>query len=1296
MEYRYRHTTYRRALIEHVGRPRVSAAVPTLPAWLPTLCASLPRLRAWLPTPCAWLPTLCASLLTLPALFLTLAASLLPSQSAVAQLSGEYTVGNGGDFATISEAVETLNDVGRAGPITFNILDGSYEEQFVISTHDGMSEGNPVVFQPESGNLGDVKIAFEATSSSGNYVARIENASFIAFRKILFSALGSDFGTIISLPGGSHSDISILDNHFEGADVQSSQQQFSIIHSTAGLAVNTVISGNTFQRGSHSIYINSGSSGSGTSITNNTSSGAGGDAVYLMKQFAPVVAGNSITHSGNFYALRIEQCDNALKVLKNRIDVSGASRNGIYLRLSEGGSLLEEQRGLIANNFFTVRNFDSGRNAIYVVQSKHQDILYNSVNVVNPNPNSQALHLSGDLNVDIRILNNSFSNTGHSFQTHLSGGYAIRVDDPGAVTEMDYNNIFSTGNYVARWGLLDIANLVDLQVLGNEGRNANSISVLPHYVSAVDLHTQSPWMAQRATPSARVADDIDGQPRDDNAPTIGAAEFDFAVEEPMNGTYTIGSGGDYSSFTEAVNDLQLRGMTSDVTFDVLPGIYDEQLTLFEVPTLNAFDRITFRSQTGDASDVTLHYESVSDQDNFVINLRSAKNVTFEHLTMASNTSSTGSRSRIVVIQGYTESIWLRDNVFHGTSSTNSGSPNHAIIHAEPALTNGISILFNRFNGGGYAAYLIGRNQSALSRETVVTDNEVSSSGYMAFRLHFQHLPVIRRNVIAPGVQGMYLQDVLIGLIAENRINVNGLSSGITLFRCEGGDGPLERFLIANNFITHRGGNNSIEAGIEIIDSRQIDVVYNSVNSLGPLSPGLYLRHQDASSGNTNVLNNVFSNTGGGYAYQIFDPAAISQSDHNDLYTTGEKFVHWDGDVGTLEDLQQVVGTDLNSISVDPEFVSATDLHARAAALDSAATPLQNVTADIDGEQRDTDFPDIGADEFVFEPGVPVALSTPALVDPSNGSENVPTLPRLRWSGVEGASSYSVEIATDGSFDSPAVGLTAVPSTDVLLESSLVAESEYFWRVRALGEAGVSEWSEVAAFRTGSPASRVLECEADHLIVSDDDSGVEIEFGEICSGEVVVTHVDGTPAIPNSFVDVIPRRWIIEARGLGAFTASICFDLSAVADLVEDKTLVRILSRGNGGAEWAALETEWQEASQRACTHGVSSFSEFVVVLPAEQVSTQSDDLPEVYQLHANYPNPFNPSTTIRFSTARPGDVKLTVIDVLGREVAVLVDGPTAAGRHEVTWNASTAASGVYLYQMQAEGFTRTRRMTLVR
>lgn len=96
------------------------------------------------------------------------------------------------------------------------------------------------------------------------------------------------------------------------------------------------------------------------------------------------------------------------------------------------------------------------------------------------------------------------------------------------------------------------------------------------------------------------------------------------------------------------------------------------------------------------------------------------------------------------------------------------------------------------------------------------------------------------------------------------------------------------------------------------------------------------------------------------------------------------------------------------------------------------------------------------------------------------------------------------------------------------------------------------------------------------------------------------------------------------------------------------------------------------------------------------INPNQNGVPETYSLSQNYPNPFNPSTKIEFAIPKEGFVSLKVFDVLGREVALLVNGDFKAGGYTVDYDASMLPSGIYFYKLTSGGFTETKKMILVK
>ncbi len=96
-----------------------------------------------------------------------------------------------------------------------------------------------------------------------------------------------------------------------------------------------------------------------------------------------------------------------------------------------------------------------------------------------------------------------------------------------------------------------------------------------------------------------------------------------------------------------------------------------------------------------------------------------------------------------------------------------------------------------------------------------------------------------------------------------------------------------------------------------------------------------------------------------------------------------------------------------------------------------------------------------------------------------------------------------------------------------------------------------------------------------------------------------------------------------------------------------------------------------------------------------------DNLPSDFILSQNYPNPFNPTTTIEFNLAAKSNVTINIYNLLGQQVEQLVNQEYSAGNHKVSWDGTTsngtqAATGMYLYRIEADHFVETKKMLLLK
>ena len=707
---------------------------------------------------------------------------------------------------------------------------------------------------------------------------------------------------------------------------------------------------------------------SGTQVNNNTFTNQGYGYVFLENQSGARVNGNTGTGPDADRGAELQYCDAALQVQKNRFSVS--TGYGIYLYFCDGGTGLPTPRGNVSNNMLQVGG-GGGAYGITLYYSTYQDVYFNSVNITSSNVTSGLGFYATGTTTSVNVVNNVFANPG--------GGYAVYVDATAAagITTSDYNDLYTVGNFIGYWGATSYPMLSDLQAASL--KDASSISVYPSFTSATDLHSVSPWLDGAGTAvSPAISTDYDGGAR--SAPhDIGADEFTAAPSSttPLAGAYTIGSGGNYATFTAAVNDLLLKGVSAAVTFNVISDTYLEHFSLTPVPGASSTNTITFTSQSGIASDVIVYYAAAGASDNYVVLLYGADYVRIQNLTLAANSVPNSTYATVVYFAGGVEGARVEGNTIIGTI-TNSSSANQTLVYGPASLYTSRVVNGNTFNDGSWAVQITGYSTALLSSGTQVNNNTFTNQGYGYVFLENQSGARVNGNTgTGPDAdRGAELQYCDAALqVQKNRFSV-ATGYGIYLYFCDGGTGlPTPRGNVSNNMLQVGGGGGAY--GITLYYSTYQDVYFNSVNiTSSNVTSGLGL-YATGTTTSVNVVNNVFANPGGGYAVYVDATAAagITTSDYNDLYTVGNFIGYWGAtSYPMLSDLQAASLKDASSISVYPSFTSSTDLHSVSPWLDGAGTAVSPaISTDYDGGARSAPH-DIGADEFTAAPSSTTPLA----------------------------------------------------------------------------------------------------------------------------------------------------------------------------------------------------------------------------------------------------------------------------------------------------------------------------------
>jgi hypothetical protein len=129
-------------------------------------------------------------------------------------------------------------------------------------------------------------------------------------------------------------------------------------------------------------------------------------------------------------------------------------------------------------------------------------------------------------------------------------------------------------------------------------------------------------------------------------------------------------------------------------------------------------------------------------------------------------------------------------------------------------------------------------------------------------------------------------------------------------------------------------------------------------------------------------------------------------------------------------------------------------------------------------------------------------------------------------------------------------------------------------------------------------------------------------------------------------------------------------------------------------KWLAIPTTY-DAVQGVLVGSTMHLGLYGVVKKSD-VDGELESVPTQFSLYQNYPNPFNPTTTIRYDVPSASRVRLSVYDLLGREIAVLVDDERSPGRFGVTFDAGSLSTGVYFYRLSTSEFSQVRKLVVVK
>lgn len=561
-------------------------------------------------------------------------------------------------------------------------------------------------------------------------------------------------------------------------------------------------------------------------------------------------------------------------------------------------------------------------------------------------------------------------------------------------------------------------------------------------------------------------------PWDDTASSV------MQIKTVLAGTKTVGTAGNFTNLTSALNAWANSVIKGRVVFRLLDPTYAA-----ETFPLNVAPPIEYRDSAWSLSikpSIGISPQIVGTNAGAIFNLIGINNFTLDSVTVINNGTgavvrfSNGASNNIVsrtTLKGSSNNNTTGVVAFMGTT-TSSANNNNLIENCVITKNSTYSPMYGvHFNSGSlanqnntirrcqiYNFSNTGINLNANASNTIITEcdiytqdaqvttslsgisiNEYSIAGTQITHNKIRDLRAAQANAVVAGIYLYYGSDVVPTVIANNFISLDATAQHeqATLYG-----------IFEDSYINVK-----------------IDIYFNSIYIGGSNltsdknSYGVYKNYPCVMNLKNNIIFNnraQQSNMGKHYTVYCANIAGTFNSNNNDLFvssagsSSGQLIGFWSAPCTTLAQWQTRSGRDPSSISKNPGFVSATDLHINPYLpnVDRKAVPVAGITVDYDSQPRNASYPDIGADEYDVQP--PAAFS---LISPANNATLVPINGALVWHQSIAAEYYDVLLDT---LNPPQKKVRALQTDTVYPYFELLSFKDYYWQIKAFNDTNPSD------------------------------------------------------------------------------------------------------------------------------------------------------------------------------------------------------------------------------------------------
>lgn len=434
-------------------------------------------------------------------------------------------------------------------------------------------------------------------------------------------------------------------------------------------------------------------------------------------------------------------------------------------------------------------------------------------------------------------------------------------------------------------------------------------------------------------------------PNNGTDPDLTNNTWTLIFRQGLKGTYTVGGESpDFTDIITAAKQLNEVGVCGPVTFNIRDGIYSSGMVFLEtVPGASANNAVIFQSESHEPEAV-----SITGSNGTQIWIHNTSHITLKELSVVGNSD------KLIAIDGNSTYVSLIDN----------------IIATEKATATGVEI---NSSGISHSIFQGNRIEGGAKGLTLLSDGNP------------QYSSIVGNEFINNSSLGIYLQLASDVTIRQNKVSTDHANSsyhvaikGSQISNCEISDNKIDTYetgldisgnksTIINNFIHIKDDGRdaypeSIGVYISLVDSK---ILHNTIVTEDASADSEAMSVNFFSS---QIINNILVNKGGGVCLKLLSSNSNSSSHHNNFFTTGTNLFaeeisplthHY---FTSLEEYTTNTGFEKRSVSIDPEFINSSDLHAQSEGLIGIGYPT-SVTTDIDGQLRDALTPTLGADEF---------------------------------------------------------------------------------------------------------------------------------------------------------------------------------------------------------------------------------------------------------------------------------------------------------------------------------------------